>query len=245
MTDTTSIPRPSWNPTPRFLWGAVGVLGVIALALGAALVQVQTQKTAEVVAAHTLMEPHELDAAAAVAPAASQALQAPTPPPVATSVPKTAPARVKSNSAAIKKVAKPAASTTDVVTTVPTPQPVPREICLSCGTVTAVTPVQREVAGSGVGAVAGAVLGGLVGNQFGGGDGKTVATVLGAIGGGYAGNTVEKRIKKETVYQVDVRMEDGSVRTIEQATPQAVGARVTVQGDTISPRSADATGAIQ
>lgn len=38
-----------------------------------------------------------------------------------------------------------------------------------------------------VGTVGGAALGGLVGNQFGGGSGKTVMTVLGATAGGVAG----------------------------------------------------------
>jgi outer membrane lipoprotein SlyB len=105
-----------------------------------------------------------------------------------------------------------------------------------CGTVESVTPIQREAAaGSGVGAVAGAVLGGLLGNQVGGGDGKTIATVIGAIGGGWAGNTVEKRMKKETVYQVEVRMEDGSTRSVEQSSAPAVGSRVTVEGNVISP----------
>lgn len=239
MTDITSLPRQSWNPSPRFLWGAVAVLGVLSLALGAALVQVQTQKTEQVVAAHTLLEPGSLDAAApAVAPAASQAPAAPLPQTATNSPSKSAPARVKSDSAAIKKVAKPAANPArggETATSAPTPSPAPREICLSCGTVTAVTPVQRDGAASGGGAVAGAVLGGLVGNQFGGGDGKTLATVLGAVGGGLAGNTVEKRMKKETVYQVEVRMEDGSRQTLEQPTPPAVGARVSVEGGVIRP----------
>lgn len=39
-----------------------------------------------------------------------------------------------------------------------------------------------------VGAMGGGVAGGVVGNQFGGGSGKTLATVGGAIGGAYLGN---------------------------------------------------------
>jgi outer membrane lipoprotein SlyB len=109
-------------------------------------------------------------------------------------------------------------------------------VCAVCGTVESVTPIQREAAaGSGVGAVAGAVLGGLLGNQVGGGDGKTIATVIGVLGGGWAGNTVEKRMKKETVYQVEVRMEDGSTRSVEQSSPAAVGSRVTVEGNVMGP----------
>lgn len=39
----------------------------------------------------------------------------------------------------------------------------------------------------------GAVVGGLLGNQVGGGNGKTLATIAGAVGGGYVGNEIAKR----------------------------------------------------
>ena len=55
------------------------------------------------------------------------------------------------------------------------------------------------------------------------------------IGGGFAGNAVEKKMKKETVYQVDVRMDNGSLRSFEQATPASVGAKVIVEGDVMRP----------
>jgi hypothetical protein len=42
-------------------------------------------------------------------------------------------------------------------------------------------------------------------------------------------------MKKETVYQVQVRMEDGGTRTFEQATPTAVGAKVVVEGNVLQP----------
>ena len=50
-----------------------------------------------------------------------------------------------------------------------------------------------------------------------------------------AGNEVEKRMKKVTVYQVQLRMDDGSIRTIEQAQPASVGARVRVEGNALQP----------
>ena len=52
------------------------------------------------------------------------------------------------------------------------------------------TPVARN---SPVGIGVGAVIGGLLGSQVGGGDGKTLATIAGAVGGGYIGNEVAKR----------------------------------------------------
>jgi outer membrane lipoprotein SlyB len=112
-----------------------------------------------------------------------------------------------------------------------------KPICISCGTIEAVTPVTRPGKGSGVGMVAGGVLGAVVGNQVGSGNGRTAATVLGAVGGGWAGNAVEKNIKKDTVYQVRVRMQDGSTRTLEQASAPAVGSKVTVEGSSL--RAAD------
>jgi uncharacterized protein YcfJ len=46
---------------------------------------------------------------------------------------------------------------------------------------------QHRIAGTAIGAVAG----GLLGHMVGGGKGNTLATVAGAVGGGYAGNRIE------------------------------------------------------
>ena len=56
------------------------------------------------------------------------------------------------------------------------------------------------------------------------------ATVLGAVGGGYVGHKVEERTRTHTVYQVAVRMEDGSLRHFQRAEPTAVGTPVVLQG---------------
>ncbi|TAK97720.1 MAG: glycine zipper 2TM domain-containing protein [Aquabacterium sp.] len=109
------------------------------------------------------------------------------------------------------------------------------QTCANCGVIESVRAVQQKGQGSGVGAVAGGVLGGLVGNQMGKGSGKTALTVLGAIGGGLAGNEVEKQQKASTVYEVRVRMDDGSTRTVMQSTEPATGSRVEVDGKTLRP----------
>lgn len=101
-------------------------------------------------------------------------------------------------------------------------------LCGHCGVVEAVRPVQRKGEASGVGAVAGGVVGAVVGSQMGGGSGKTAMTVLGALGGGVAGNEVEKRTKSTTVYEVRVRMEDGTLRSFTSASSPSPGAAVTV-----------------
>jgi outer membrane lipoprotein SlyB len=105
--------------------------------------------------------------------------------------------------------------------------------CAGCGVVESVQAVQRKGQATGVGAVAGTVLGGVIGNQFGGGDGRKAMTVVGAVGGGVAGHEVEKRARGTTVYVVKVRLDDGRVRSVEQAQSVAVGTRVRVDGGTL------------
>jgi len=106
----------------------------------------------------------------------------------------------------------------------------PAVACANCGVIEAVRAVQQKGQGSGLGAVAGGVLGGVVGNQMGKGGGKTAMTVLGAIGGGLAGNEIEKQQRTVTVYEVRVRMDDGTVRTFTQSSEPAPGTRVQVDG---------------
>jgi outer membrane lipoprotein SlyB len=111
------------------------------------------------------------------------------------------------------------------------------KVCTTCGKVESVSAVQQKGEGTGLGVVGGAVVGGLVGSQIGGGNGKNVATVLGAVGGGVAGNEVEKRARATTVYQVRVRMDDGTLRTVTQDTAPAVGQMVTLEGSTLRMRT--------
>jgi hypothetical protein len=105
------------------------------------------------------------------------------------------------------------------------------------GEVTAVSAVQTAQPTTGIGAIGGAVVGGLAGTQIGNGRGRTAATIIGAIGGGLAGNQIEHVVHKATTYQVQVRMNDGSVRsfTYEAAPGVAVGQKVHVSGETLTP----------
>jgi outer membrane lipoprotein SlyB len=117
--------------------------------------------------------------------------------------------------------------------------------CASCGVIEAVRPVQQKGQGTGLGAVAGGVVGGALGNQMGHGNGRAAMTILGAIGGGLAGNEVEKRTRSETVYEVSVRMDDGSLRTITQHTAPAAGTRVAVEGQTLRTLNRTPAGAAE
>lgn len=106
--------------------------------------------------------------------------------------------------------------------------------CANCGMVESIRPVERKGQGSGLGAIGGALVGGILGNQIGRGGGRTVATVVGAGAGAYAGNEVEKNTKTTVSYQVRVRMNDGSIRTLYEASQPAVAVgqkvRVTENG---------------
>ena len=110
--------------------------------------------------------------------------------------------------------------------------------CTNCGIVEGVRAVQRKGEGTGVGAVAGGVIGGVIGNQMGSGNGKKAMTVIGAVGGGAAGHEIEKRARSETVYEVRVRMDDGSTRTLTRAQAPAPGARVRIDGQQLRVVSA-------
>jgi outer membrane lipoprotein SlyB len=107
--------------------------------------------------------------------------------------------------------------------------------CAVCGTVDSIRPVEVRGDATGLGAVAGGVTGAVVGHQLGNGRGNTAMTVIGAAGGAYAGNEIEKNVNKRVVYRVTVRMDDGSFRTVSQATAPAfaVGDKVRVVQGTL------------
>jgi outer membrane lipoprotein SlyB len=90
-------------------------------------------------------------------------------------------------------------------------------VCQNCGVVESVREVSTRGDGSGLGAAGGAVVGGLLGNQVGGGHGKEAMTVVGAIGGAFAGNQIEKQARATRSYETTVRMNNGSSRTVAQA----------------------------
>ena len=97
----------------------------------------------------------------------------------------------------------------------------PRIICRDCGVVEAVNEVTVEPKGSGGGAVTGGIVGGIIGNQIGKGATRDIATLLGAVGGAYAGNHIEKSVKESKRYDVVVRFDDGSMRTFSSDSPPA------------------------
>jgi outer membrane lipoprotein SlyB len=232
------------NPKP--LWAAVGILGVAVLGMGGTMIYqgrsattaaqvVAVAPTPSVVASEVVKPAGAASAArtsAGGANAADDMIEKPSVQPA-----KPAPLPTKK---VVKPVPQPMpspapSSAGDAPAPAPTPAPVAvvaAPICGNCGSIESVTPVERttKADGPGVGAVAGGVAGAVLGNQVGSGNGRTVATILGAIGGGLAGNAIERNIRKETVYQVGLRMDDGSRRTVELSQAPPVGSKVTVEG---------------
>ncbi len=96
--------------------------------------------------------------------------------------------------------------------------------CMDCGVVESVQLVEVNGQGSGAGAVAGSLVGAVVGSEIGAGRGRTLATVAGAAGGAYAGNEIEKNMKKTSNYRISIRMNDGSVLALTQSADPGVHA---------------------
>lgn len=111
--------------------------------------------------------------------------------------------------------------------------------CRNCGVVQSVETVQRQgrpqgMAGTQItpGMAIGGVVGGLLGNQVGHGNGRAAATVVGAAGGAYAGNAIEKNQARYTAQIMHIRMRDGTMRTVEQRNALPKGTSVVIEGNT-------------
>jgi len=95
------------------------------------------------------------------------------------------------------------------------------------------TAVQVQGKNNGVGAVAGGLGGALIGSKIAGRGNHTLGGAIGAVGGGLLGNAIESHERTSTAYDVRVRMDDGSVRTVRQAAVPTVGQHVNVEGSTL------------
>ena len=209
-----SLAPQSMSSVPRAVWIGGGLLGLVTAALAGALVMRSVgpaTTTPSTTAASVAVQPVPLTAAVSPTPATTSA-----------------PVRHVHHA----KVAAPPETTAQGQWSAPGGT-TRAALCASCGIVESVNAVQQKGQGTGLGAIAGGLLGGVVGHQVGGGNGKTAMTVLGAIGGGLAGNEVEKRARGETLFDVQVRMEDGRTRMFQRAQPMAVGTHVVVEGETL------------
>ena len=113
----------------------------------------------------------------------------------------------------------------------PKPQALPGQLA----TVESVREVNDPGEAKGVGAVAGGVVGGVLGNKL--GKGKGLLTVLGAAGGAVAGHQIEKRARSEKRWEISLRLDDGSQRTLSSEVEPAwrPGERVRLVDDKLQP----------
>jgi outer membrane lipoprotein SlyB len=97
------------------------------------------------------------------------------------------------------------------------------------GTVESITQDTVQNVNTTAGTIGGALIGGGLGSLIGGGNGQTVATVVGAVGGGFAGNQLAQR-SQTFVWRIGVRYDDGTFATVQQTAAPGlrVGDRVRV-----------------
>jgi len=101
-----------------------------------------------------------------------------------------------------------------------TPGAQPDEIDLRAGIIEQITLVQLQSnQHAGVGAVVGGLAGLGIGSLIGAGTGRDVAMVLGAVGGAFAGNAVQKKYDQPVSgQQIVVRVSNGVLVSITQPT---------------------------
>lgn len=112
-----------------------------------------------------------------------------------------------------------------------------KPLCTDCGVVVAVRQSEKKGEGTGVGAVVGGVAGAVLGREI--ADGRDAGTLLGAAGGAVAGHQIERHARTTKRFHVDVRMENGAMKTVTSDTPPAwkSGDRVRLQGGKLLARS--------
>lgn len=110
--------------------------------------------------------------------------------------------------------------------------------CEGCGVVASVNKVKVKGKTNYIGAITGGVAGAALGNQVGKGSGNTAATILGAVGGAMAGREIEKNVKSGNRFDVVVRLDNGTSRTVSYDSDPgvAVGAKVQFVGDVLQTR---------
>src|SRR5258706_651801 len=91
------------------------------------------------------------------------------------------------------------------------PKPVPAGIL---GVVESVREVKQAQRTNGSGPILGGIAAAVAGTQVGRGNGHNLATILGAVGGPVAGTAVERNVRATTHWEVNVRLDDGTTRTM-------------------------------
>jgi outer membrane lipoprotein SlyB len=90
-----------------------------------------------------------------------------------------------------------------------------KAVCADCGKVIAIIQAEKASDSGPLGVIAGGAAGAILGHQVGGGTGKDLATIAGALGGAYAGKKIEGMVKTQTVWTVSVQYADGHKANFE------------------------------
>ena len=171
------------------------------------------------IAALTGLIPHSKGSVNESAPVAAAPVTEPAPAPAPEAVPAAQP--VKKHVAAKPKPAQHVAAAEVPALTPPppplaqapqvveTPKPVVRPGVL--GTMQSVREVEQKGDAKGVGAVGGGLAGAVLGHNI--GDHNKLVTVLGAAGGAFVGNQVEKQARATKHWELTVRYDDGTTQT--------------------------------
>ena len=96
-----------------------------------------------------------------------------------------------------------------------------REASVRMGTVEsvrAVTISSNNGQPSGLGAVGGGAVGAVAGSTIGSGKGSIVSAIIGGLAGAVAGNAIENSVAKRNGVEITVRLDNGDLRAITQAT---------------------------
>ena len=96
-----------------------------------------------------------------------------------------------------------------------TPATAAAPVCADCGRVIAISQAEKVGDSGPLGVIAGGAAGAILGHQVGGGTGKDLATIAGALGGAYAGKKIEGMVKTQTVWTVSVQYADGRKANFE------------------------------
>lgn len=98
------------------------------------------------------------------------------------------------------------------------------------GNIINIAAVTIETEASGTGAIGGGLMGGVIGSTIGAGDGRKLATTAGALLGAAAGSAAESMHGKKAAWEIEVKLDDGSVYVVvqEQDDVYSVGQRVRV-----------------
>ncbi len=84
------------------------------------------------------------------------------------------------------------------------------------GTLVDVRDVVIERDERGVGTISGAAIGGVAGSHAGGGRGKVITTIIGALAGGIIGNKVEGEVMKEQGVELVIDLDNGKTIAVVQ-----------------------------